>query len=126
MIEQTNILDGSKQKPDGLLGLYRSIPLYLRILVAMAIGVGLGLALGEHTADLKWVSRIVLRILGALAPALILVAVMDAILNANVKGRSAGRMAFLLILNTTVAIFIGLTVANLIQPGKHEQAAVAD
>jgi Na+/H+-dicarboxylate symporter len=126
MIEQTNILDGSKQKPDGLLGLYRSIPLYLRILVAMAIGVGLGLALGEHTEQLKWVSRIVLRILGALAPALILVAVMDAILSANVRGRSAGRMAFLLILNTTVAIFIGLTVANLIQPGRHEHAAVTD
>jgi Na+/H+-dicarboxylate symporter len=126
MIEQTNILDGSKQKPGGLLGLYRSVPLYLRILIAMAIGVGVGLALGEHTSQLKWVSRIILRILGALAPALILVAVMDAILNANVKGRSAGRMAFLLLLNTTVAIFIGLTVANVIQPGKHEHAAVTD
>ena len=89
----------------------------------MAIGVGLGIALGENAEPLKWVSRIVLRILGALAPALILVAVMDSILSANVKGRGVAKMAFLLVLNTLVAILIGLAVANIVQPGRRGEVA---
>jgi Na+/H+-dicarboxylate symporter len=89
----------------------------------LAIGVGLGIALGENAEPLKWVSRIVLRILGALAPALILVAVMDSILSANVKGRGVAKMAFLLVLNTLVAILIGLAVANIVQPGRRGEVA---
>src|SRR5262245_7086746 len=104
MIDKTHILEAAlEQRPRGLLALYQRIPLYVRVLVAMAVGVLLGVLLREHAEPLKWVSRIVLRVLGALAPALILVAVMDAILNANIKGRGAARMAFLLVLNTVVA-----------------------
>jgi Na+/H+-dicarboxylate symporter len=115
------------QDPEGrsLLRLYRSVPLYLRILVGLALGVGVGVILGPRAENLKVVSQIILRCLGALAPALILVAVIDSILNANVKGRGAAHLAFLLILNTTVAIVIGLLVANVVRPGKHAHLAPA-
>jgi DAACS family dicarboxylate/amino acid:cation (Na+ or H+) symporter len=101
-----------------LLRAYQSVPLYLRIVVALAAGIALGLALGHRAESLKVVSKIILRFLGALAPALILVAVIDAIMNADNKGTSAGRRLYLLVLNTLVAILIGLFVANLIRPGK--------
>jgi DAACS family dicarboxylate/amino acid:cation (Na+ or H+) symporter len=124
MTETTHILEETSGARDrGFLSRYRAVPLYLRILLAMGIGLVLGMILGERAEPLKWVSRIVLRILGAIAPALILVAVIDSILNANVKGRSAAKMAFLLVLNTLVAIFIGLAVANILQPGKHARLA---
>jgi len=61
----------------------------------------------------------ILRVLGAIAPPLILAAVMRALIGAKVRGRLAGKMFFLLALNTVVAILIGLTVANAIQPGRH-------
>jgi DAACS family dicarboxylate/amino acid:cation (Na+ or H+) symporter len=61
----------------------------------------------------------ILRLLGAIAPPLILVAVSRALLGANVRGRLAGRLFFLLALNTMVAIFVGLLVANIVQPGRH-------
>src|SRR6266513_1072428 len=64
-------------------------------------------------------AQIVLRLLGAIAPPLILVAVMRALISANVKGRLAGKLFYLLALNTVVAIFIGLLVANVVRPGKH-------
>jgi Na+/H+-dicarboxylate symporter len=122
MSDELHILKQTpSRKRHSFLGHYRAIPLYARILIAMGIGLVLGLLLGETADPMKWVSRIVLRILGALAPALILVAVMDSILGAKVSGRSAAKMAFLLILNTVVAIFIGLAVANTLQPGRHEQ-----
>ena len=60
---------------------------------------------------------IILRLLGALAPPLILVAVVHAILTAEIRGRIAVRMMGLLITNTLVAIVVGLTVANVMKPG---------
>src|SRR5690349_5217604 len=110
----------SKARPRSPLGYYRAIPLYIRILLGLLVGLAVGALWGEGAHHLRFVSQIILRFLGALAPALILVAVIDAILNAQVRGRSAGRMAWLLALNTLVAILIGLAVANVIKPGKHE------
>jgi Na+/H+-dicarboxylate symporter len=45
--------------------------------------------------------------------------VMRALIGAKVRGKLAGKMCFLLALNTLVAILIGLAVANGIRPGRH-------
>jgi Na+/H+-dicarboxylate symporter len=96
------------------------IPLYVRIAIALALGVAVGLVLPPTWAtQLDIPARMILRLLGAIAPPLILVAVSRALLGANVQGKLAGKMFFLLVLNTVVAILIGLTVANVIQPGSH-------
>jgi Na+/H+-dicarboxylate symporter len=98
----------------------RRIPLYLRIAIALALGVLAGMILpGGWAQYFDIPARMILRLLGAIAPPLILVAVARALINANVGGKLAGKMFFLLALNTIVAILIGLTVANLIQPGSH-------
>jgi Na+/H+-dicarboxylate symporter len=98
----------------------RRIPLYLRIALALALGVLVGMILpGGWAQYFDIPARMILRLLGAIAPPLILVAVARALINANVGGKLAGKMFFLLALNTIVAILIGLTVANLIQPGSH-------
>src|SRR4029079_18708008 len=63
--------------------------------------------------------------LGAIAPPLILIAVMKALITADVPPRMAGKMFFLLALNTIVAILVGLLVANVLQPGAHGTTANA-
>jgi DAACS family dicarboxylate/amino acid:cation (Na+ or H+) symporter len=75
------------------------------------------MALGPRAAVLQVPARLVLRVLGALAPPLILLAVVQALLRAEVAGREAARLAGLLLLNTLVAITIGLLVANVVRPG---------
>ncbi len=103
------------------------IPLYIRIAVALAIGVVVGLILPDGWAryfDIP--ARMILRVLGAIAPPLILVAVMQALIGAKAGGKLAGKMFFLLVLNTFVAILIGLTVANAIQPGNHASLPPGD
>jgi len=96
------------------------MPLYLRIALALIIGVIAGLLLPEGWAQyLDVPARMILRVLGAIAPPLILVAVSRALLGATVSGKLAGKMFFLLALNTIVAILVGLTVANVIRPGSH-------
>ena len=99
---------------------WRRVPLYLRIVVALVLGVLAGLLLPASFAeDLDIPAQIILRLLGAIAPPLILLAVMRALIGAAVRGRLAGKMVFLLVLNTTVAILLGLLVANVIRPGSH-------
>ena len=99
-------------------GRWQRIPLYLRIVVALLLGIAVGALTGASAAWLAIPSRLVLRLLGALAPVLILVAVIRALLTIELKGSIGFRIAWLLVLNTVVAIVIGLTVANVIQPGK--------
>lgn len=102
----------------GVLARWNAVPLYLRIVIAMVLGVITGVLLGEHALVLEIPSKVILQLLGALAPPLILIAVTHVLMTTVIKGKTLGRLAFLLVLNTTVAITIGLTVANLMQPGK--------
>ena len=96
------------------------MPLYVKIVIALILGVIAGLVLPKSGAEtLNIPAAMILRILGAIAPPLILFAVMRALITANVRGRLAGKLFFLLVLNTLVAILIGLFVANVVRPGRH-------
>jgi Na+/H+-dicarboxylate symporter len=108
---------GGDERP-GLWQRWHNWPLYLRIIGAVLLGVVIGLVLGERAAVLQVLSKLVLRILGALAPPLVLLAIVQALMRAEIGGRKAGRLAGLLVLNTLVAISIGVLVANVIRPGK--------
>lgn len=101
----------------GWLARWNAIPLYLRILGAMILGVATGVVLGERALVFDIPAKVILQLLGALAPPLILVAVTHVLLTTKIPGRTAGRLVFLLLLNTTMAIMIGLAVANTLQPG---------
>lgn len=102
----------------GLIARWQGIPLYARIVIALVIGVIVGLLLGSHAAVLAVPGKLVLRLLGALAPALILAAIVHTFMTTNLGGPLAARLPRLLLLNTLVAITVGLTVANVIQPGQ--------
>jgi DAACS family dicarboxylate/amino acid:cation (Na+ or H+) symporter len=109
----------------GVLGWWRATPLYLRILGAVALGLAVGVMLGEQASALETPARLVLRILGALAPPLILLAIMQALMRAHLGGRQALRLVTLLLTNTLVAIGVGLLVANVLQPGSWSNPAPA-
>ncbi|MFO0701931.1 MAG: dicarboxylate/amino acid:cation symporter [Nitrospira sp.] len=102
----------------GLIARWQGIPLYGRIVIALVLGVITGLLLGSNASLLAVPGKLVLRLLGALAPALILAAIVHTFMTTNLGGPLAMRLPGLLLLNTLVAITVGLTVANLIQPGQ--------
>lgn len=83
----------------------------------MLLGLIVGLLLGERALIFEIPSVVILQLLGALAPPLILVAVTHVLMTTEIAGKTAARLAGLLLLNTTVAILIGLAVANLVRPG---------
>ena len=104
--------------PLALLARWQQLPLYIRILIALAVGVIAGVALGPRAAVLTFPARLILRLLGALAPPLILFAILQSLLTTKIGAGTTFRLARLLLLNTTVAILIGLLVANALQPGR--------
>jgi Na+/H+-dicarboxylate symporter len=118
------IVTSATTKPSGILSRWNAWPLYWRILLAMVVGAVTGLILGERALVLEIPSKVILQLLGALAPPLILVAVTHVLMTTEIRGKMALRLAGLLVLNTTVAIIIGLTVANVIKPGAHNTLQV--
>ena len=110
--------DTEQRERRGLLRRWHETPLYLRIIIALVLGLIVGVVLGERAASLALPSQLILRLLGAIAPPLILLAVIQALMSAEIGGRIAGRLAGLLIVNTVVAIAIGLLVANVVRPGE--------
>jgi len=92
-------------------------PLYLRIIGAVVFGLVFGLVLGKDAALLSIPAKLILRLLGTIAPPLILLAIVQALVHAQLREGQAARLAKALILNTVVAISIGLFVANFIKPG---------
>lgn len=119
--------DHAEPGGSGFLAWWNRTPLYLRILGALVLGVIVGFLIRAQAGPdaegiargLEEPSKLILRLLGALAPPLILVAIVQALMTADFRGGSAGKLARLLLLNTLVAIIIGLFVANVIQPGRH-------
>jgi Na+/H+-dicarboxylate symporter len=106
----------------GFWGLYERTPLYVRIVVALVIGIAVGVIMGPSAQKLKPISDIVLKLLGALATPLIFCALMNALLSTQVTGSAFMRMLALLMINTVVAILVGLAVANVVQPGRWVQS----
>jgi Na+/H+-dicarboxylate symporter len=111
----------------------RKTPLFVYILVALIIGAVLGhiwhidaggikasLAnVGIEPKSLKWVSELVISLLRLLATPLIFAAVVSSLVNAKIGGKQAGKLTWLLMSNTVLAILIGLLVANTLRPGDH-------
>lgn len=102
---------------------WRETPLYLRILGAVILGVIVGVLLGASAASLAVPAKLILRVLGALAPPLILFAIVHALMHAHVSPGQTLRLVSLLLINTLVAIAIGLLVANVARPGSWTRAS---
>ncbi len=101
----------------GFFAWWHRTPLYFRIIGAMILGVVVGVIAGPRALVLAVPAKFVLQLLGALAPALILAAIIRALMTAQFEKGTAARIIRLLLLNTLVAISIGLLVANVLRPG---------
>ena len=80
---QTNQSAAQGAAPRGVWGHWTAAPLYLRILLALALGLLTGVVLGQHAAVLATPAKLILRLLSAIAPPLILLAILRALVNAE-------------------------------------------
>jgi len=105
---------GAPEEPESRLW---GLPLYVWVVVAVLVAIPVGLAWGDGATRLELLPKIILRALTALAAPLVVLAILSAIVTNEVKGRLGALMMIFYLVNTFVAMLIGLTLTNLIQPG---------
>ena len=112
------------------------LPIWQWVLIAVAAAVPIGLFLSQdaHMADawptlvrralsalvatLDLLPTLILRALTALAAPLVVLAILSAIVTNEIHGRQGLRMMVYYLINTLVAMTIGLALTNLIHPGR--------
>jgi DAACS family dicarboxylate/amino acid:cation (Na+ or H+) symporter len=106
------------------LKLRKQIPLALQIVIAIILAIVIGSLLNAQKSinpdfvnNLAIPCTLILKALRTLATPLILFAVLHAFITADIPQKSGRKLAVLLLTNTTVAICIGLFVANVLKPG---------
>ena len=108
--ELPTIQDEPESRPGG-------IPLYVWVIAAVLIAIPVGRVWGDGATNLELLPKIILRALTALAAPLVVLAILSAIVTNEIKGRLGGLMMVFYLVNTLVAMIIGLTLTNLIRPG---------
>jgi DAACS family dicarboxylate/amino acid:cation (Na+ or H+) symporter len=108
-------------------------PLYVRILLGVAIGTVLGLVFGDreiilgwHNDDLAVLGGLYIRLLTALATPLIFFAIVDAFVQTRISGWQGLKLILICCVNIAVAFAIGLTILNIWQPGRTWQGTLVE
>lgn len=93
-------------------------PLYLQIIAAIAVGLVVGPLLGKQAAGLGEIGKLVIQLIKAAATPLLFLAIVNAIIKTEIRGRSAARLFFWATLNASIALTIGLSISNIFEPGR--------
>jgi Na+/H+-dicarboxylate symporter len=96
----------------------KKFPLYLKILVGMAAGALVGVLAGPQAAPLGEFGKVIIQAIKTLAAPLLFCAILDAFLRTHIQARSAARMVAISSVNAAIAVAIGLTVSNVLKPGR--------
>jgi len=97
------------------------VPLYVQIIIGMAVGVAVGPVLGSRAAPLGELGKLVIQLIKAVATPLVFLAIVNAILRTEIKGRAGLRMLALAVINACIALTIGIVLANVLHPGQSLQ-----
>lgn len=89
------------------------------ILVSIVIGIVTGLILGKSASPLGTVGKFYIDLIKAVAAPLLFFAILDAIVTSEIRWKSARRFLGVISVNTVVAATIGMTLANVFQPGHY-------
>ncbi len=87
------------------------------ILLAMILGIATGLLFGIKAVVFGPIGSTIIGMIKTLAGPLILFAVLEAFLKTEMTWKQARRMISVAAINGACAVVIGLTLANVIQPG---------
>lgn len=106
----STVADDPESRPGG-------IPLYVWVVAAAVIAVPVGLVWGPGASKLDILPTLIIRLIKAIATPLVVLAILSAIVTNEIHGRQGARMMLYYLINTFVAITIGLVLSNVLKPG---------
>jgi len=90
-----------------------------QILLAIVIGIATGIVLGERAGAFGEIGKVVIQLIKAVATPLVFLVVVNSVLQTRIELRAGRRLLKWAIINASIALTIGLTLSNLIKPGRH-------
>ena len=98
---------------------YRSVPIVYRIGAAFVLGSIVGLVVGEPATVLQPLGDLFVRLLSMIVIPIIVFTLIMGVrqVTPETLGRIGGQVVALYAVTSTIAVFIGLAIANLIDPG---------
>jgi Na+/H+-dicarboxylate symporter len=115
--DTSTVTDEPESRPGG-------IPLFAWVIGAAVLALPVGLFAPKELYGVNLATTfdlfgtLIIRALTALATPLVFLAILSAIVTNDIRGRQGGRMMLYYLINTIVAITIGLAASNLIHPGR--------
>jgi Na+/H+-dicarboxylate symporter len=89
------------------------------VLVALLAGGTLGLFAGPWVSALAPVAKLLIQLIKATATPLVFFATMEAVLRHQVRGQDFSKLLAVVFANASIAIAIGIVVANIFEPGQY-------
>jgi len=96
-----------------------------KILIAMGLGAVAGMLLGAHVAGLGLVGKLFIQLIKVMAVPLVFFSIVDALITTKLSWAGARKLGVVVVINTGIALLIGLTLSNLVQPGSFFERSVA-
>jgi Na+/H+-dicarboxylate symporter len=96
-----------------------------KILIAMVLGAITGVVFGAHVAGLGLVGKLFIQLIKVMAVPLVFFSIVDALITAKLSWAGARKLGFVVVINTSIALLIGLTLSNIVQPGLYFERGVA-
>lgn len=98
--------------------LLRKIPLTVQILFGMLLGLLVGAVFGERAKSLGELGSLLILLIKTFAVPMLFFAILDSVVKTEIKGRAFARLITVCLINSTLALAIGLLISNLFEPGK--------
>lgn len=89
------------------------------IIVGLLAGIPVGIYLGPKAAGLGEIGKLAIQAIKLAAAPLLILTIIGEVLGASVGLKDGLRMAFFALVNSIIALSIGLTLSNVFQPGRH-------
>ena len=94
-----------------------------RIIIAMIGGIFVGLLFGKMLTPLGIVGKLFIQLLKVMAVPLVFFSIIDALITTRLSLKGAGKLLLIVSINTSIALLIGLTLSNVIEPGRYFEAS---
>lgn len=100
-------------------------PLTSKILIGMVLGIGVGLIAGSSTAGLGIVGKLFIQLIKVMAVPLVFFSIVDALISTRITWGAARKLMAVVIINTSIALVIGLVLSNMLEPGTYFERSVS-